>query len=93
MKDPHKVILSQVISEKGTDLAARNNQYLFRVAPEVNKIEIKQAVESIYNVNVQSVQVINRPGKPKRRGYHVGRTSGYRRAVVRLKAGESISLT
>lgn len=93
MKDPHKVILSQVISEKGTDLAARNNQYLFRVAPEVNKIEIKKAVESIYNVNVQSVQVINRPGKTRRRGYHTGRTSGYRRAVVRLKTGESISLT
>jgi len=93
MKDPHQIIISQVISEKGTESAAQNNQYLFRVAAGTNKIEIKKAIEAIFSVNVQAVQVINRPGKKRRRGYHVGRVPGYRRAVVRLKSGESINLT
>ena len=93
MKDPHQVILNQVISEKGTDCAANNNQYLFRVQPGSNKIEIKKAIEAIFSVKVQSVQVINRPGKKRRRGYHVGRVPGYRRAVVRLIEGDSINLT
>jgi len=93
MKEPYQIIHIQIISEKGTELASRGNQYLFRVAPGVNKIEIKAAVEKIYNVNVTSVKVMNRPGKIKRRGMHFGRTAGSRRAVVRLKEGDSISLT
>lgn len=91
-KDAYTRIRMQVISEKGTDLAQRNNQYLFRVAPDANKIEVRKAVEEIYNVTVTDVQMLNRPGKVKRRGLILGRTARTKRAIVRLKAGDSISL-
>ncbi len=93
MKNPHTIILRQILSEKGTDLAQARNQYLFEVARGANKIEIGQAVEKIYGVHAEAVQVMNRPGKTRRRGMVAGRVPGYRRAVVRLKAGESINLT
>jgi large subunit ribosomal protein L23 len=93
MKDPHTIILNQLISEKGTDLAANNNQYLFNVAREANKIEVQKAVEAIFNVKVLSVQIVNRVGKPKRRGLVMGRTARTKRAIVRLKQGDTIALT
>jgi large subunit ribosomal protein L23 len=92
MKDPHTILLSQIISEKGTDLAAENNQYLFRVARSANKIEVAHAVEKVFGVKVAGVQIMNRPGKPKRRGASVGTTSSWKRAVVRLKPNNSIQL-
>ncbi|MCX7847843.1 MAG: 50S ribosomal protein L23 [bacterium] len=93
MKKPYEIIRRQVVSEKATDLGKRGNQYVFEVARGANKIEIGRAVEAIYGVHVEGVQVMNRPGKRRRRGLSVGRVPGYRRAVVRLKAGESISVT
>jgi large subunit ribosomal protein L23 len=93
MRDPHTILIRQLISEKGTDLAADNNQYLFQIALDANKIEVKQAVETLFKVKVRSVQIFNRPGKPKRRGLMVGRTSRSKRAVVRLQQGDMIALT
>ena len=93
MKNPHTVIHSQIVSEKGTDIEAKNNQYLFRIARDANKIEVKTAVEKIFGVKVKSVQVMNRKGKVKRRGLLTGRTSGWKRAVVRLQQGETINVT
>jgi len=92
MKNPHTIIHSQIVSEKGTDLTEKNNQYLFRVSSDANRIEVKQAVEKIFNVKVKSVQVMNRKGKVKRRGVIAGRTSSSRRAVVRLEANQTIDL-
>jgi len=92
MKNPHTVIHSQIVSEKGTDITEKNNQYLFRVASDANRIEVKKAVEKIFNVKVKSVQIMNRKGKVKKRGLIVGRTSSSRRAVVRLEAGQTINL-
>ncbi|RLD10759.1 MAG: 50S ribosomal protein L23 [Chlamydiae bacterium] len=92
MKNPHTVIHSQIVSEKGTDITEKNNQYLFRVASSANRIEVKQAVEKIFNVKVKSVQVMNRKGKIRRRGAIAGRTSSSRRAVVRLEAGQTINV-
>jgi large subunit ribosomal protein L23 len=92
MNDPHTIVLSQIISEKGTDLAAANNQYLFRVAKGANKIEVGKAVAQIFGVKVASVQIMNRPGKPRRRGARKLTTPSWRRAVVRLKKGETIHL-
>ena len=92
MKNPHTVIHSQIVSEKGTDITEKNNQYLFRVASDANRIEVKQAVEKIFNVKVKSVQVMNRKDKVKRRGLIAGRTSSSRRAVVRLQEGQTINL-
>ena len=93
MKDPHTIIHSQIISEKGTELAEKNNQYLFRVANSANKIEVGKAVEKIFNVKVVSTNILNRIGKNKRRGAIPGRTSDSRRAIVKLAAGNTISLT
>ena len=76
----------------GTALANASNQYLFRVANDANKIEIGQAVEKIFGVKVTSVRVMNRLGKIKRRGVIGGRRPGWKRAVVRLKKGDSINL-
>ncbi len=93
MKDPHTIIHSQIISEKGTELAEKNNQYLFRVATTANKIEVGKAIEAIFKVKVVSTNILNRIGKNKRRGAIPGRTSDSRRAIVRLAAGSTISLT
>ena len=93
MKNPHTVIHSQIVSEKGTDMIEKNNQYLFRVASSANRIEVKQAVEKIFNVKVKSVQVMNRKGKVRRRVAIAGRTSSSLRAVVRLEQGQTINLT
>ena len=92
MRDVHYIIRSQILSEKGTELAKRCNQYLFRVAKDANKIEIGQAVAKIFGVKVDSVRVMIRLGKIKRRGAIGGRQPSWKRAVVRLKKGESINL-
>jgi len=79
-----------VITEKSYIARAAANQYVFRVATDASKLDVKAAVEAIFEVQVEKVQVINVPGKEKRRGAHVGRRSGYRKAVVRLVEGQSI---
>ncbi|MBD3208330.1 MAG: 50S ribosomal protein L23 [Candidatus Nealsonbacteria bacterium] len=83
------VIQSPYITEKTMDLT-RNNQYTFKVDPEANKIEIRKAIESLYNVDVIGVQTDN--VSKKRRG--VGRTSGwkkgFKKAMVRVKEGQRI---
>ncbi len=79
-----------VITEKSYIARAAANQYVFRVATDASKVDVKAAVEAIFEVQVEKVQVINVPGKEKRRGAHVGRRSGYRKAVVRLVEGQSI---
>jgi len=79
-----------VITEKSYIARGEFNQYIFRVARDANKADIKAAVQAVFEVDVEKVQVINVPGKEKRRGAHVGRRSGYRKAVVRLVEGQSI---
>jgi len=79
-----------VITEKSFVARSDSNQYVFRVATDANKQDVKAAVQAIFEVDVEKVQVINVPGKEKRRGAHVGRRPGYRKAVVRLVEGQSI---
>ena len=83
-------LLYPVITEKSYMARADNNQYVFKVARQATKADVKQAVERIFEVDVERVQVINIPGKEKRRGMHSGRRSGYRKAVVRLAEGQTI---
>lgn len=83
-------LLSPVITEKSYGAKAENNQYVFKIAKRSTKADIKQAVESIFEVQVEKVQVITIPGKERRRGAHVGKRPGYRKAVVRLVEGQSI---
>lgn len=79
-----------VITEKSYAATGEANQYTFRVAREATKEQIKAAVEAIFEVNVEKVQVINLPRKPKRRGMNTGYRAGYRKAVIRLAEGQSL---
>jgi len=84
-----KVLLSPVISEKAA-LAEVSAQYAFRVAPDATKREIGRAVELMFNVKVDRVQVLNVKGKTKRFGRRLGRRPGWRKAYVRLQPGHNI---
>jgi large subunit ribosomal protein L23 len=89
--DPRDVILAPVISEKSYALIDQN-AYTFLVHPEANKTEIRQAVESIWDVHVEKVNTVNRKGKSKRFRYTMGRRSDTKRAVVKLRPGETIEI-
>ena len=86
-----KVLLAPQISEKATYVADKNEQVVFIVAPDATKPEVKAAVELLFKVQVESVQMLNRPGKVKRFGRSMGRRSDSRRAYVSLKPGQEIN--
>ncbi|MGI4848664.1 MAG: 50S ribosomal protein L23 [Janthinobacterium lividum] len=88
-----KVLLAPVISEKATFVAEKNQQVVFLVMPDATKIEIKAAVQLLFKVDVESVQVANRQGKQKRSGRFNGRRNHTRRAFVCLKPGQEINFT
>lgn len=94
MKASRMVIQKVLVTEKGTRLAEAENQYLFNVNPEANKIEIRQAVQDLFKVHVVNVNTLTRKGKMKRdRRFKTGRRSDVKRAIVTLKEGEKIELT
>ena len=90
MKDFYIVIKRPLITEKGTLLKEEKNQYAFEVHPKANKIEIKQAIEKIFQVNVLKVRTENMPGKLKRVGRSIGRRPQWKKAIVTLKEGDRI---
>lgn len=85
-----QVLLAPIVTEKATFVAEKNQQIAFRVVPDATKPEIKAAVELLFNVQVESVQVLNRKGKVKRFGRFVGRRRAERKAYVSLKEGQEI---
>jgi large subunit ribosomal protein L23 len=85
------VLLAPVISEKGTWLADKREQVIFRVAPDATKPEVKAAVESLFKVQVKSVQIANVAGKVKRFGRFIGKRRGWKKAYVCLKPGQEIN--
>jgi len=91
-KEPRTIVRRAMISEKGTQLREKQNGYLFEVARDANKIEIKRAIESIFNVKVDSVRTIRVHGKPKRQGRFAGHRPDWKKAVVTLKKGQAIEL-
>ena len=90
--DPHQVIIRPVISEKSYNLIETEGQYTFQVDRRANKNQIKQAVEQAFDVKVHKVNTANMKSKPKRQGITRGRTANWKKAVVRLQAGERIEL-
>jgi len=86
-----QVLLAPQISEKATYVAEKNEQVIFRVATDATKPEIKAAVELLFKVEVESVQVANVKGKVKRFKGTVGRRKGWKKAYVCLKAGQEIN--
>ena len=87
-----QVILAPIVTEKATFVAEKNQQIAFRVIPDATKPEIKAAVELLFKVEVESVQVLNRKGKEKRFGRFIGRRRHERKAYVSLKDGQEINL-
>ncbi|MCL2545924.1 MAG: 50S ribosomal protein L23 [Oscillospiraceae bacterium] len=83
MKSSYDIIIKPIITEKSMS-GAEDKKYVFQVARDANKIEIKRAVEEIFSVKVLSVNTLNMMGKEKRMGVHVGRRSAFKKAIVRL---------
>lgn len=92
MKDLSKVIKRPMITERGGDMREDNNQYVFEVAPEANKHEIRQAVEHFFGVKVTGVRTMNYRGKIKRMGRFSGKRADWKKAVVTLAQGDTIDL-
>ncbi|PCH77336.1 MAG: 50S ribosomal protein L23 [Planctomycetota bacterium] len=88
----YQLILSPVLTEKSTEGTERLNAYRFEVHGGANKIEIRKAVESIFEVKVENVNTLVRPGKIRRRGASVFHTPASKIAVVTLKEGDKIDL-
>lgn len=89
----YQVLLGPHISEKATVVAEKNRQFVFRVRPDANKLEIKKAVEKLFNVQVASVNTTVIKGKNKRFGRSLGRRSDIKKAYVALKEGFDIDFT
>jgi large subunit ribosomal protein L23 len=90
--EKYQVVIRPLITEKGTRHAEHLKAYPFQVHTKANKIEIKNAIEQIYNVKVVDVRTANRKGKPRRRGYHHGLTPDWKKAVVVLDENSRIDL-
>lgn len=88
----YSIILTPVVTEKSALLGNGGNTVVFRVSKKASKEEIKGAVQRIFGKTVASVRTANYVGKPKRRLKAMGRTSSYKKAVVTLKAGETIEV-
>ena len=86
-----QVLLAPQISEKATYIADKNEQVVFRVVSTATKPEVKAAVEMLFKVEVESVQIANVKGKTKRFGRSMGKRKGWKKAYVSLKAGQEIN--
>jgi len=87
------VLLAPIVSEKATQVAEKHNQVLFKVLRNATKPEIKAAVELMFKVEVESVNVVNVKGKTKRFGGRAGRRDHVKKAYVALKAGQELNFS
>jgi large subunit ribosomal protein L23 len=88
-----QVLVAPIVSEKATSVAEKHNQVLFKVLRSATKPEIKAAVELMFKVEVEGVQVVNQKGKVKRFGKSVGRRDHVKKAYVSLKAGQELNFS
>lgn len=89
--NPRDLLLRPIITEK-TSQMMQENKYTFQVPLDANKVEIRQAVEAVFGVKVVNVNTIRVMGKTKRMGKYVGKRSDYKKAIVKLAEGNTISL-
>ena len=85
------ILIKPLITERGTDLM-QDNKFVFVVDKRANKIQIAQAVKEVFNVTVEAVNTMNVKGKTKSRGRTMGKTSSYKKAIVKLAEGQTIEL-
>ncbi len=91
MKDPREVIIRPIITEHSYDMM-ENNVYTFEVAKDSNKVEVRQAIEAIFDVKVVKVNILNVKPKPKRVRYATGKTRTWKKAMVTLQEGDTIEI-
>ena len=89
-KTPYEIVEKPIITEKGLDVKERARTLVFRVNPQANKVEIRSAVESIFKVKVESVHTAKFHGKVRRRGRTLGQRSDWKKAYVKLVAGQKM---
>ena len=90
MERLYQVLLTPRVTEKSTRVGADANQYVFRVVPDANKHEVRDAVEKLFDVNVESVRIVNVKGKNKSFRMRPGKRSDWKKAYVRLQEGQVI---
>ncbi len=90
MKDPYKVVIRPVITEKSTWLKEKNREVCFEVDPRANKSEIKKAAEQLFKIKVERVRIQNKRGKKRRVGRNEGRKKNWKKAYIKLKEGEKM---
>jgi len=92
LKEARSIVLKPLVTEKGSRLRETGNKYLFKVAKNANRLDIKRAVETIFNVKVKRVHTMIAHGKVKRLGAFKGPRPDWKKAVVTLEAGQTIDL-
>jgi large subunit ribosomal protein L23 len=92
MREPHEIIETASLTEKSTLLSEKQNKYVFRVSPRANKIQIRKAVEQLFQKKVVDVNTCNYAGKQKRVRGPLGRRANWKKAIVTLAEGEKIEL-
>ncbi|NIO49122.1 MAG: 50S ribosomal protein L23 [Candidatus Aminicenantes bacterium] len=90
MRDPYKIIIRPVITEKSTWLKEKNREVCFEVDPRANKSEIKKAAEQLFKIKVERVRIQNKRGKKRRVGRSEGRKKDWKKAYIKLKEGEKM---
>ncbi len=91
MKYDREIIIAPIITEKTSSIKNTTNSYTFKVSVNANKIEIQKAIEKIFNVIVLNVNTIRQQGKVKRMGRFTGKRADWKKAIVKLKEGDSIA--
>ena len=92
MYDPRQIIIRPIVSEKSFDIMEEQNRYTFEVAKTATKPQIADAIEAIFEVKVLKVNVMNVSGKPRRVRQALGKTRSWKKAIVSLKAGDTIEI-
>ena len=93
MKNPRDIIIEPIITEKSARLSQEENKFVFKVIKDTNKVEVRKAIESIFNVKVAGVSIIN--VKPRKRtvGKHKGFKSAFKKAIIKLAEGNTIDFS
>jgi len=91
MRNPRNIVIAPIVTEKSSTANEENNCYTFRVSINANKIEIKKAIETIFEVKVLRVNTLRQNGKPKKQGRYSGKRADWKKAIVKLADGNSIA--
>ena len=92
MRNFHEIVLRPLVTEKSTEQLEREGAYAFVVSVDANKVEIAKAIETFFNVKVRDVRTMQYRGKERRLGRYVGRRAGWKKAVVKLRDGDTIEI-